>query len=272
MRSISIPSASDAPTISAAHKEIDRPRGVLLIAHGMAEHKARYYDFMEFLAECGIAAMIWDHRGHGEGAERLGYIAGGADTVLADLARVAAHARALYPEAKQFLLGHSMGALVARAYIQTYDGCSGLLLSGNPAYSPFAPAALRYARRAQNRRGAYAMARALSFGMYAPFMLGSRAPFSRNGWLCADRAVVRAYDKDPLCGFAFTANGYEALFDLMQRAQHPPAPIRQPNLPIALYSGARDACAGGEKGAMRAVRQLADAGYRTVEYKIYPKM
>ena len=41
------------------------PCAILLISHGMAEHKERYLPFMEFLAAHGYACIINDHRGHG---------------------------------------------------------------------------------------------------------------------------------------------------------------------------------------------------------------
>lgn len=41
-------------------------KAIVQISHGMAEHKERYYEFMEALAEAGYAAVINDHRGHGE--------------------------------------------------------------------------------------------------------------------------------------------------------------------------------------------------------------
>lgn len=52
------------------------PRGILQIVHGMAEHRRRYYDFMEFCAQQGFVVIIHDHRGHGDSIKRpedLGY-------------------------------------------------------------------------------------------------------------------------------------------------------------------------------------------------------
>ena len=39
-------------------------RGVVQIAHGIAEHADRYADFMNFLAENGFAVAADDHLGH----------------------------------------------------------------------------------------------------------------------------------------------------------------------------------------------------------------
>ena len=40
-------------------------KGIVQFSHGMAEHKERYFGFMEYLAERGYASIINDHRGHG---------------------------------------------------------------------------------------------------------------------------------------------------------------------------------------------------------------
>lgn len=39
-------------------------KGIFQISHGMAEHKERYFDFMEYLTKQGYITIINDHRGH----------------------------------------------------------------------------------------------------------------------------------------------------------------------------------------------------------------
>ena len=46
------------------------PKGVIQFSHGMAEHKERYYDFMNYLSDHGYVCVIHDHRGHGGSVER----------------------------------------------------------------------------------------------------------------------------------------------------------------------------------------------------------
>ena len=41
------------------------PRGAVQIAHGLAEHAARYERFATALNEAGFLAFATDHRGHG---------------------------------------------------------------------------------------------------------------------------------------------------------------------------------------------------------------
>ena len=56
--------------------ESEPVKGIVQISHGMAEHKERYYTFMEFLTENGYITVIHDHRGHGDSVKEdndLGY-------------------------------------------------------------------------------------------------------------------------------------------------------------------------------------------------------
>lgn len=275
MDQLIIKSAFDQTALAVAARRVEAPRAVLQIAHGMAEHKARYFDFMEFLAARGIASFVMDHRGHGGSvADRkdLGYFGkNGADGVISDMAQLTRAIRAEYPGTPIFLLAHSMGSLAGRTYIQTHGKLiAGLLLSGTPGYSPVAPSGIRMAQRAQKKHGARAMISPLTWGMFIPFRLKSGDFSSPNAWVCADRAVVRAYDADPLCGFEFTANGYEALLTLMMRAYDPKAPAPNKKLPIAFFSGAKDPVMGGEKKLRYAARLLSDAGYGKIDVKLYP--
>ena len=270
-------SKHDGLEVSYAHRQVSAARAVLVIVHGMAEHKERYYPFMEFLAENGIASLIEDHRGHGKSIRdqsELGYFGeNGADGLLSDIYELTCRAKTEYPGVPVFMLGHSMGALAVRTFIQAHgDMLDGLIVSGNPGFSNAAKAGVEMARRAQRKHGVHAPCRLLTLGMFAPFVLGSRKFYSVNGWVCSDREVVKAYDADPLCGFEFQANGYEALLTLMLRAYAPDAPAPNTKLPVRFFSGEKDACMGGRKALENAAQLLRNAGYADVSIKLYKDM
>ena len=44
----------------------NEPLGLIQISHGMAEHKMRYVNFINYLNQHGYHVAIYDHRGHGE--------------------------------------------------------------------------------------------------------------------------------------------------------------------------------------------------------------
>ena len=54
------------PLSAAIFRPETETKGVVQISHGMAEHKERYFPFMEYLASQGYASVINDHRGHGD--------------------------------------------------------------------------------------------------------------------------------------------------------------------------------------------------------------
>ena len=270
-------SKHDGLKISFAHQHADDAKAVLVIAHGMAEHKKRYYPFMEYLAENGIASVIEDHRGHGESvrsAKDLGYFGeNGADGLISDLKQLTDYVKQKYPDKPTFMLGHSMGALAVRTFIQKHgDMLDGLLVSGNPGNNSAASMAVKMARHAQRKNGSHARSKVLTMATLLPFRLASGNVRSKNGWICLNKETVAKYDADPLCGFEFYANGYEALLTLMVKANDPNAPAPNKKLPVRFFSGDKDPCMGSKKALESAAGLLAKAGYTDVTIKIYPNM
>ena len=60
-----ITSKQDGLKLEIAIMECKNPKGIVQFSHGMAEHKERYFDFMQYLNERGYICVIHDHRGHG---------------------------------------------------------------------------------------------------------------------------------------------------------------------------------------------------------------
>lgn len=61
-----IKSSSDGLNLSIAYSiPKEKPKDIIQFSHGMAEHKDRYFPFMEYLTSNGYICIINDHRGHG---------------------------------------------------------------------------------------------------------------------------------------------------------------------------------------------------------------
>lgn len=122
-----------------------RPRAGVVIVHGYPEHSGRYGWVMERLAEGGFASFAPDHRGHGQSARAVSRLADleSVDRVMDDLARLRALARERLPGVPWFLLGQSMGGLLALLFaLRQPEGWSGLVASAPavklpPYISPF---------------------------------------------------------------------------------------------------------------------------------------
>ena len=132
----SYPSADGLHTIHAAQwVPQGRPRGVVQIVHGVAEHIGRYDAAARFLCSHGFLVCGEDHLGHGRTASdgKFGYFAprGGWELVVRDIRRLRELVGEQHPGVPYFLLGHSMGSFVARTYLIRWPGSlDGCILSG----------------------------------------------------------------------------------------------------------------------------------------------
>ena len=114
------------------------PRAIVQIAHGLAEHSARYARLAAALNAAGYAAYANDHRGHGPraAAADLGHFAdeGGWDKVVGDLWTFNRLIAAEQPGVPIVFLGHSLGSFLGRGFIARHSGAlAGAALSGSTA-------------------------------------------------------------------------------------------------------------------------------------------
>jgi len=199
------------------------PRAVVMVVHGLAEHSGRYGNPVGYFVPKGYAVYSFDLRGHGLSEGTRCYTDRFLD-YLDDLRTFHIMVRGLYPEAKLFLLGHSMGGTIAAAYAAQYQGeLAGLILSG---------AALKPG--ASVTRLQIIMARVLS--ALLPKM--GVASLDSSG-LSRDKVVVQAYDNDPLVyrGKVTARLGAE-LMNIMEKDL--PAKMQGLELPLLVMHGAAD--------------------------------
>jgi alpha-beta hydrolase superfamily lysophospholipase len=102
----------------------------LVIAHGLGEHSGRYDNVIKKLFPKGISIWALDHRGHGQSDGARGHISS-FDEYLNDLGGVIEIAKTGISEnTKCFLLGHSMGGLIALMFaFQNPNRIDGLVVS-----------------------------------------------------------------------------------------------------------------------------------------------
>ncbi|MBM6401996.1 alpha/beta hydrolase [Phycicoccus sonneratiae] len=253
------------------------PKAVVVVAHGMAEHSARYARLAEALTGAGYAVYAPDHRGHGRTASAAdhGYFADadGWDTVVADLRAVTTHARDEHPGLPVFLLGHSMGSFLSRAYvIEDSRDLAGLVLSGtagDPGALGRVGAGIAAAEaRLRGRRHTSTLLDKLTFGQYNAAFKPNRTDFD---WLSRDDAEVDAYVADPLCGNTFTSGFFKDLLGGLAGINDAKrvAGVRR-DLPVLLVSGDKDPVGDGGKGPRAVAQQYRDAGLTDVTCTLYP--
>ena len=98
-----------------------RPKALIIFLHSLGEHCGRYEDMAEKLNEAGYGVCRFDCRGHGRSDGPRGDVQDFQD-YLHDVDTVVELVRKAFPGLALFLMGHSMGGLVAAAYAAEYPG------------------------------------------------------------------------------------------------------------------------------------------------------
>lgn len=254
----------------------EKPKASILILHGMAEHQNRYLSFAEYLVNQGYDVYCYDHRGHGTDKKlsELGFFApeNGYQLVTLDAITVSKYIKENNRSNKLFLFGHSMGSIISRNVIQTFDSYDGVILSGtNFPPMPLVRFGLFLSFMITKFKGPKHVSPYLSnlmFGSKKYTSLSTRTAFD---WLSRSNPIVGAYIHDPYCGFTCTASFYHDLLKLNKneiiRKQ---IQTTRKDLPLYIISGAKDPVGSYGKEVNKFVGSLKKLGFTNVSSKLYP--
>jgi len=253
-------------------------KGIVQIAHGMCEHKERYFEFMRFLNGHGYITVISDHRGHGESVETprdLGYFGDtNGDAIVEDLLEITLYIKNRFPGYDVMLFGHSMGSLVVRKYIQNHDAqISKLIVCGSPSQNPLVGVGIAIAKIVGIFKGPHyrsEFVKRLATGNGNKRFAEENDPLS---WVVGDPKVREAYRNDPFCNFTFTVNGYLNLFRLVKHVYTKSKyNVVHPDLPILFIAGAEDPVIVSEEKWRAAQSFLKNVGYQNLDGILYTGM
>ena len=254
------------------------PRGIVQIAHGIAEHIGRYEEFMKFLAGKGFVAAANDHIGHGQSVasdEELGLFdeKDGWDKAVEDMDKLHDIMREEFPDIPYIFFGHSMGSYLLRTYLIRHPEKADLaILSGTGGQlSPVVAAGLGVAETTVRVYGARKISKlllTLSFGSYNN---GYDEPRTEFDWLSSVPEVPDAYIADPKCGFPPTAGLFRDLFyGIMYDSDKDNLVKMNKDMPVLMISGWKDPVGENGKGVKRVFRMFCEAGMKHVHLKLYP--
>lgn len=254
--------------------EVKKLKGIIQLSHGMSEYRLRYMDFMQYMADLGYLMVIHDHRGHGESIKEkkdYGYFyEDGANAIALDLNQVVDEIKNRYPETPYYLFSHSMGTLVARKFIQTYDDkIDALILCGPPTENKMAGLGKVVVKILELFYGDHYRSKfvqKMAFGKYGKKFKGTTNP----SWLCSNLEEVKKYVKHEACGFIFTLNGFYNLFTLIQDVYKKEYQCHNPELPILMIAGSDDPVIQSEHAFMKTKVFLESQGYHNIQTKLYP--
>ena len=253
-------------------------KGVVQIAHGLAEHAGRYERLAEALTDQGYQVYAGDLRGHGRTARDqrdLGYFGDrdGWNRVVQDLMEIATAAKSASPGIPITLFGHSMGTLMAQQAIYQYpDLYDAVALSGANGKVGFLVQLGRIIARIERlrlgRHGRSDIINGMSFGTFNKAYAPNRTAFD---WLSRDESEVDKYIADPNCGFVATTQLWVDMLDAIPRV------VRRENwsrirhdLPIYLFSGRNDQVNDNGLGCEFLAESYREFGLKNISYRVYP--
>ncbi|WP_457559168.1 alpha/beta hydrolase [Candidatus Harpocratesius sp.] len=256
-------------------EESIKPRAVVQILHGMAEHAARYQHVAEALTKHGFIVYADDHRGHGKsalGLEHAGELGpDGWEGTLKSIRELTDYLKAEYPDLPVFLLGHSWGSYLAQDYIQQWGSeLKGVVLSGTNGAQPMLNLLLIIGTIIAKFKGYNAKGKFIDKLAIKPLNKPFEPADSQNCWLSRDPEVVKKYDEDPWCGFMVPYSYFIELAKGLKKIWKPNNEEKIPkDLPIYLFSGGEDPTNMQAKGFKSLVDRYEKLGIRDLSYKIY---
>lgn len=278
MEHIYFPSHDGVTTIHACiWKPEGEIKGVVQIIHGMCEYAERYAPFAEFLNARGFLVCADDHLGHGQSVKsenELGYFTKqrDVDIVLSDIRALNLAVKKQTEGKPYFVLGHSMGSFICRKYISLYGKeFAGAVIMGTGFKNRFTLDSALFLVRMNalfcGWKHRSKMIKKLAFGSYNKKFAPAR---TANDWLSKNPENVDAYESDALCGFDFTDNGYNFLFNIIKQACSSKVLDRTPkNLPVYFVAGAMDPVGDYGKGVIKAKNKFIEYAVKDVSITLY---
>ena len=255
----------------------EQVRGVVQIAHGIAEYGKRYDEFARYLCQNGFAVVANDHLGHGdsiaEGSTPLFFSEHeGWTHVVDDMEQLRRETAANFPGVPYFLFGQSMGSFLSRTYLIRYPGkLSGCILcgTGNPGTMTIlgGKKVVAHEIKKVGKTGYSKKADDLAFGSYNRKFAPNR---TESDWLSASEANVDAYLRDPQCGGKISAGLMQDLLEglwLITRKKN--LQMMDLSTPVLFIAGQEDPVGDMGRGVQKAYQNFLSAGVEHAELKLY---
>lgn len=256
--------------------EVENPKAIVQIFHGMAEHSERYDDFAKYLNSKGFIVYADDHRGHGlsvkEGSVQ-GYIGeDGFNRIVEDEKEISNLIRKSYKELPLYIFAHSFGSFIGQEYITKYSKeIDGIILSGSSKQDgidlKMGKVLVSIQKLLFNETAKAKLIDKLSFGAYNSKVQNRK---TNCDWLSRDEKEVNKYLEDEKCGFISPINFYNHMFNGLSKLYKLEKLNKiDKNLPILVISGDEDPVGKYGKGVRRLHQQYVDLGLKNSAIKLY---
>ncbi|MCD6487591.1 MAG: lysophospholipase [Syntrophobacterales bacterium] len=176
----------------------------MVIAHGLGEHSGRYGNVVERLLPEGVSIWVLDHRGHGRSDGTRGHVFSFYQYVAELSKLVGISSDGIAEDLKVFLLGHSLGGLIALRFAADFSKTIDGVIVSSPSLGLTAdiPATKAFAGRIMST-------------IWPLFSFANDLDVSK---ISHDEDVVSAYINDPLVHNRVTARWFTEFLSAMKAA------------------------------------------------------
>jgi alpha-beta hydrolase superfamily lysophospholipase len=222
------------------------PKAIVCLVHGHGEHIERYANLAAALNKADYTLVGFDLRGHGQSAGKRGHTPS-YETLLGDIDAFLAEADEYHPAEPHFLYGHSLGGnLVLNYALRRKPKLRGVISTSPWLKLAFEPSAIQIS-----------LAKIMD-KLFPAFIQHSGLKTSD---LSHDKAVVRAYEEDPLVHDNISARLFIAMHEsglwALDHAEKFP-------LPLLLMHGSADRITSAD-----ASREFAEKAGEQVTFKLW---
>lgn len=256
-----------------------KPRAVVQINHGLAEHAARYARLADFLSQRGYITYAHDHRGHGftkapDAPQAKFGAQDGGDKVIADISAVHDTIRREHPSLPLLIFGHSMGGMITLNFVLRHSQhlAGAAVWNANFSAGLLGRVALAVLAWERFRLGSDVPSRVLpklTFQAWGKAVPNHRTLFD---WLSRDPVEVDKYIADPLCGWDASVSMWRDVFGFVFYGADDKnfAGVRQ-DLPVMLVGGEKDPATDGGKAVHNLVKRMRAMGFSNLQSTVYPE-
>jgi alpha-beta hydrolase superfamily lysophospholipase len=257
--------------------ESGKPIGIVQVIHGMAEHGGRYSEFGNYLTKLGFGLYVADLPGHGQTAEnsiQLGHISpnDGWEKMLDNTRTLYTHIRTNHSEVPVFMLGHSLGSILAKHITALYPlYVQGLILSGTfdvpVSKMRLLNIFLQFQSFFQGFETKSKWFNQMFFGGFNRHFNPRPTPYE---WISSVREEVDQYANDPFCGFECSVGffksfgqGYIAMKKVSQNLTY------RKTLPILIFCGQDDPVGNFGKDAIKIHSDFYKQRFQNLTIKVF---
>lgn len=249
MKPAFLQNASDGTALQYYEQTAENPRAVVCLVHGMGEHMGRYGHVADYFNAKGFHVLGFDQRGHGLSQGKRGHTPS-YGLLQESVAHLVETASARYPGLPVFLYGHSMGGnLVLNYAIRNGKGIRAVIGSSPYLRLSFEPP--------KWKTGLASLVKNILPALQQPTGLDT-------AMLSRDKAVVEAYEADPLVHDKITPSFFLSVHEAGEWAVQHAGELKVPAL---VFHGDGDKITSSS-----ATEEFARNSGGKAEAKIFPKL